>query len=97
MSDELSKVENSVEEILIDLMVEKEMFVRIQASSTRGVQASLSTARGSGPSRAATKKKTKHHDDLVNAKLIPSILPDYIPPLVGAMNHDSVPRDLTTP
>jgi hypothetical protein len=25
--------------------------------------------------------------------LIPSILPDYIPPLVGTVNHDSVPRD----
>jgi hypothetical protein len=30
---------------------------------------------------------------LANAKLIPSILPDYIPPLVGVVNHDSVPRD----
>jgi hypothetical protein len=25
-------------------------------------------------------------------KLIPSILPDYIPPLAGAMSRDSVPR-----
>jgi hypothetical protein len=30
---------------------------------------------------------------LANAKLIPSILPDYIPPLAGAVSHDSVPRD----
>jgi hypothetical protein len=37
--------------------------------------------------------RTKHRDDLVNAKLIPSILPAYIPPLSGAMNKDSVPRD----
>jgi hypothetical protein len=29
----------------------------------------------------------------VNAKLIPSILPNYIPPLAGAMSHDNVPRD----
>jgi hypothetical protein len=29
----------------------------------------------------------------VNAKLIPSILLDYIPPLAGAVSHDSVPRD----
>jgi hypothetical protein len=29
----------------------------------------------------------------VNVKLIPSILPDYIPPLAGAVSHDSVPRD----
>jgi hypothetical protein len=35
----------------------------------------------------------KHRDDLVNAKLIPSILPVYIPPLAGAMSRDSVPRD----
>jgi hypothetical protein len=26
-------------------------------------------------------------------KLIPSILPDYIPPLAGAISHNSVPRD----
>jgi hypothetical protein len=57
------------------------------------VQASPSTARGSGPSRDATEKKTKHRDDLANAKLIPSILPNYIPPLVGVVSHDSVPRD----
>jgi hypothetical protein len=29
----------------------------------------------------------------VNEKLIPSILPNYIPPLAGAVNHDSVPRE----
>jgi hypothetical protein len=29
----------------------------------------------------------------VNSKLIPSILPNYIPPLVGAVICDSVPRD----
>jgi hypothetical protein len=26
-------------------------------------------------------------------KLIPTILPDYIPPLASAVSHDSVPRD----
>jgi hypothetical protein len=57
------------------------------------VQASPSTAHGSGPSRAATEKRTKHRDDLANAKLIPSILPDYIPPLAGVVSRDSVPRD----
>jgi hypothetical protein len=30
---------------------------------------------------------------LVNAKLIPSILPNYIPPLAGTVSHDSVLRD----
>jgi hypothetical protein len=29
----------------------------------------------------------------VNAKLILSILPAYLPPLSGAINQDSVPRD----
>jgi hypothetical protein len=28
-----------------------------------------------------------------NAKLIPSILPDYIPPLADVVSRDSVPRD----
>jgi hypothetical protein len=37
MSDELSTVENSVEEILIDLMVERVMSIGVQASSMRGV------------------------------------------------------------
>jgi hypothetical protein len=93
MSDELSAIEKCVEEVLIDLMAEKVMSAGIQASSTRGVQASPSTARGSGPSRAAAEKRTKHRDDLVNVKLIPTILPDYIPPLAGAVSRDSVPRD----
>jgi hypothetical protein len=30
---------------------------------------------------------------LANAKLIPSILPNYIPTLAGVVSHDSVPRD----
>ena len=74
-------------------MAEKVMPVKIQASSTREVPASPSTDRGSRSSRAATEKRTKHRDDLANAKLIPSILPDYIPPLASAVNRDSVPGD----
>jgi hypothetical protein len=93
MSGDLSAVEKSIEEILIDLMAEKVMSTGVQASSTRGVQASPSTGRRSGPSRTATEKRSKHRDDLANAKLIPSVLPDYIPPLAGAVSHDSVPRD----
>jgi hypothetical protein len=50
MSDELNAAEKCVEEVLIDLMAEKVMSAGIQASSTRGVQASPSTAHGSGPS-----------------------------------------------
>jgi hypothetical protein len=29
----------------------------------------------------------------VNEKLLPSILPEYIPPLASVVSHDSVPRD----
>jgi hypothetical protein len=93
MSDELNIVDNLVEEVLIDLMAERVMSIGVEASSMRGVQASPSTARGSRPSRPATEKRTKHRDDLANAKLIPTILPDYIPPLADAMSRDSVPRD----
>jgi hypothetical protein len=37
--------------------------------------------------------RTKHKDDMANVNLVPSILPAYIPPLSGAINRDSVPRD----
>jgi hypothetical protein len=74
-------------------MAEKVMSVGIQASSTRGVQASLSTTHGSRPSRLTTEKRTKHQDDLENVNLIPTILPDYIPPLAGMVSCDSVPKD----
>jgi hypothetical protein len=70
MSDEIRVVEKSIEEILIDLMVEKVMSIGVQASSMRGVKESSS-----------------------NAKLIPSILPNYIPSLAGTVSRDSVPRD----
>jgi hypothetical protein len=75
MSGEHSALEKSVEEILIDLMAEKVMSVGIQASSMGGLQASPSTGRRS--SRTMTEKRSKHHDDLANAKQIPSVLPDY--------------------
>jgi hypothetical protein len=50
MSEEISSVEKFVEEIRIYLMAEKVMSTGIQASLTRGVQASSSTAHGSAPS-----------------------------------------------
>jgi hypothetical protein len=56
MSDELSAIEKSVEEVLIYLMAEKVMSTEIQASSMRGVQVSLMTAREFGPSRPIAKK-----------------------------------------
>jgi hypothetical protein len=38
-------------------------------------------------------KRTKHRDDLANAKLIPTIFLDCILPLADTVSHDSVPRD----
>jgi hypothetical protein len=92
MSSDLSTIEKSVEEIQIDLMAEKVMSAIVHDSSTRALQASPLTARRSGPSRTMTKKIIKHHEDLANMKLISSVLPDYIPLLVGAVSHDNVPR-----
>jgi hypothetical protein len=95
MSDELSTTEKIVEDVLIDLMTERVMSksTSVKASSMRGLPTSPSTTRGARPSRPFYEKRTKHKDDLVNAKLIPSILPAYIPPLSGVENRDSVPRD----
>jgi hypothetical protein len=98
MSEELSALEESVKEVLVDLRTEKVMSERrmsagVQASLTGGVQDSPSTAHGAGTSRIVTEMRTKHRDDLVNAKLILSILPTYIPPLSGAVNRDNMPRD----
>jgi hypothetical protein len=75
------------------VMSERRMFVGVQASSIGGIQGSPSTAHGVRPSRTMTETRTKHRDDIVNAKLIPCILPTYIPPLSGGINRDSVPRD----
>jgi hypothetical protein len=74
-------------------MAERVMSTSIQLSSKRGVQASPSTARGFEPSRVVTEKRTKYIDDLANAKLIPTILVDYILPLANMVSRDSVPRD----
>jgi hypothetical protein len=93
MSDELNFVEKSVKEVLIDLMAERVISIGVQDSSMQGVQVSLWTARGSRPSRPTTEKRTKHRDDLEKGKLIPTILPDYIPPLVGAVSRDNILRD----
>jgi hypothetical protein len=92
MSEALSTAEKFVEEVLIDLMTKKSMskYKGIQTSSTKIVQASPSIAHGVGPSH---ERKTKHKGDLVNAKMISSILPAYLPPLSGTINRDSLPRD----
>jgi hypothetical protein len=95
MSDEFSIVEKVVEEFLVNFLTKRviSMSAGVQASSTRRLQASPSTSHGSGPSRPTTEKRTKNKDNLANANFIPYILPEYIPPLAGAVNRDSVPRD----
>jgi hypothetical protein len=95
MSDELRTTEKFVEEVMINLMTERFMSMPtgVQASSMRGLPASPSTARGTGPSRPYGEKRTKYRDDISNAKLILSILPTYIPSLSRTVNRDSVPKD----
>jgi hypothetical protein len=97
MSDELTTLEEFVTEVLLDLMtervmLERRMSTRAQMSSMRGVQASPLTAQAR-TSQTDAERRTKHKDDIANAKLVPSILPTYIPPLSGEINRDSVPRD----
>jgi hypothetical protein len=92
MSGDLSAVDKSIADILIDLMTEKFMSARIQAPLTGAFQASPSVARRS--SRITIEKISKHRDDLENVKQILSVLPDYIPPLAGVVSHDSVLHDL---
>jgi len=74
-------------------MVDKAMSEGVQASLTRGLQDSPSTERCSSRVNPTTKKQIKHHGDMENVKQISSILPDYIPPLVGMVNHDIIPWD----
>jgi hypothetical protein len=93
MSGEQTELEKSVEEVLKKFMADRAMSEGVQASSTRGLQASPSTARRSSRANPVTEKRSKHHDDLANAKQIPSILPDYIPPLAGVVNRDNIPWD----
>jgi hypothetical protein len=97
MSDEFSTTEESIREALASfiterVILERELSTGLHASSTRGVQASSSTAQA-GTSRASAEHRTKHKDDMTNAKLVPSILPSYMPPLSSVINKDSVPRD----
>jgi hypothetical protein len=73
-------------------MSERRMSAGVQVSSTRGVQASPSSTCGERTSRIVTETRTKNIDDIVNAKLILSILPTYLPPLSSTINRDNVPK-----
>jgi hypothetical protein len=90
MSGEPSTLEKFVEEILVDLMDERVMSVGIQASSICGLKASPLTGRRSV---RTIEKRSKHRDDLANTKQIPSVFLEYIPPLDGVVNYDSIPCD----
>jgi hypothetical protein len=93
MSGDLSAVEKSIEEILIDLMDDKVMSEGVQASSMAELQASPLIGRRSVPSRTVTEKRRKHHNDMAKTNQIPLVLPDYISPLDGTVSRDSVQRD----
>jgi hypothetical protein len=91
MSTEGIELEKSIEEVLKKFMANKSMSEGVQASSTRGLQDSPLTGRHSKRTNPATEKQSKHRDDLDNAKQIPSILPNYMPPLAGTVNHNNIP------
>jgi hypothetical protein len=98
MSEELSVLEESMKEVLVDLRMEKIMSERrmsagVQASSISGVQASPSTTHGARNSIIVTETRMKHIDDITNDKLILRILLAYLPPLSGSINRDNVPRN----
>jgi hypothetical protein len=97
MSDELTTLEESFTEVLLDLMTERAMSERrmstgVQELLMSRVKASLSTAQAT-TSRAGAERRTKNKEDIANIKLVPSILPAYIHPLSGEINRDNVPRD----
>jgi hypothetical protein len=93
VSGELNDLEKSVEEVLRKLMVERPASEGIQVSLTRELHASPLTRRRSTCMNVVTEKRIKHHSDLANVKHILLILPEYIPPLVDVVNHDSIPHD----
>jgi hypothetical protein len=74
-------------------MADRALSEVVKASSTRGLQASPSTGRRSSRVNPTTEQRSKHHGDLAHAKKISSILPEYIPPLAGAVNRDNIPLD----
>jgi hypothetical protein len=91
MSGEPSELDMFFEEGLKKIMADKKLSKGFQASSTTGLQASPFTGCHSGRVNLATEQRSKHRGDLANAKKILSILPKYISPLVGAVNHDNIP------
>jgi hypothetical protein len=93
MLGEPTELENSIEEVLKKFMVDIAMSEGLQASLTRGLQASPSTGHCSGCVNPTTEQRSNQRGDMVNVKQIPSILLDYIPLLAGMVNRDRIPHD----
>jgi hypothetical protein len=93
MSGEPSALEISIGEILTKIMADRQFSIGIQASPTGELQAFSSTGCHSSRVNPTIEKRSKHHDELANVKHVSSFLPDYIPPLAGAVNRDSIPHD----
>jgi hypothetical protein len=91
MSGAPNELEKSFEEVLRKLMADRPISKGIQVSSTRGLRDSPSTGCRSTCINPVTEQRIKHRGDPVNAKKIPSILPEYIPPLASVVNHESIP------
>jgi hypothetical protein len=68
------------------------MSIGIQASSSGTLPTSPSTTQ-EGPSRPPSERRSKIGNKFSTVKMIPSILPKYIPPVRGTVNRDTVPRE----
>ena len=93
MSGEPTELEKFVKEVLKKLMGDRSLSEGVQALSTRGLEACPSTWHHFGRVNLGTEQQSKHPSDLANAKKIPSILPEYNPPLVGTARCNNIPRN----
>jgi hypothetical protein len=90
---EPNDLEKFFEEVLRKHMADILVSKVIQVSTTRVLWDSPSTGCCSTRINLGTEQRRKHHCDLANMKQIPPILPEYILPLAGVVNRDSIPHD----
>jgi hypothetical protein len=93
ISLEHTELEKTIEEVLKKFMDDKSIYEGVQASLTRGLQASHSIGHHSKHVKPVSKKQSKNRDDIANSKQIPSFLLDYISPLNRMVNHYIIPQD----
>jgi hypothetical protein len=93
MSGKVNEFEKYVKQVVRKLMADRTVSEGIEASSTRGLQASPSIRHFFACINPITKQRSKHRSDFANVKQIPSILPEYILPLVGVVNHNNILDD----